>query len=78
MAKPEIKLSDELIELMRAAEAEREKALSAPYSVEGWAPWQAAAETFQAAVTAHAEVTGQNRSDVEAAVKKVVLHPEGA
>lgn len=52
------------------------KAVSAPYSKEGWAPWLAAGERFQAAVTAHAEATEQNRVDVEAAVKKAALHPD--
>jgi len=74
VAKP----SDELIQLCRAAvEAERE-ATSKPYTKEGWAPWLAAAETFQAAVTAEAAATDSDRSKLEMATKKVVLHPEPA
>lgn len=72
MAKP----SENLIQLLHAAvEAER-KATSEPYTREGWAPWLAAAETFQAAVTAEAAATGADRAQLEQAAKKVVLHPE--
>ncbi|PJN00778.1 hypothetical protein CG740_23005 [Streptomyces sp. CB01201] len=71
-----IELTDELIELERSAEAEREKALAGPYSVEAWRPWRDAAEAVQAAITAHAEAIGQPRFDVEAALKKLVRHPE--
>lgn len=28
-------------------------------------------------MTAHAEATGQNRFEVEAELKRVILHPEG-
>ena len=74
MAKP----SEHLIQLCHAAvEAERE-ATSKPYNEEGWAPWRAAAETFQAAVTAEAATTGSDRFALEQATKKVVLHPEPA
>lgn len=72
MAKP----SEHLIQLCRAAvEAERE-ATSKPYTEEGWAPWRAAAETFQAAVTAEAAEAGTDRGRLEQAAKKAVLHPE--
>ncbi|MFD5875728.1 hypothetical protein [Streptomyces sp. NPDC060322] len=72
MAKP----SDELINLCRAAvEAERE-ATSAPYTEERWAPWRAAAETFQAAVTAEAAATETDRGKLEMAAKKAVLHSD--
>lgn len=74
MAKP----SETLIQLCRAAvEAERE-ATSKPYTEEGWAPWVAAAETFQAAVTAEAAEAGTDRAKLEQAAKKAVLHPEPA
>ncbi|MEV7654708.1 hypothetical protein AB0O39_11105 [Streptomyces anulatus] len=72
MAKP----SDELIELCRAATEAHQEATSVPYSKEAWAPWMEAAETFQAAVTAEAEATGENRFKLEQAAKRAVLHPE--
>lgn len=71
-----IKLTDELIELERSAVAEQEKALSGPYSTEAWQPWRDATEAVQAAVTAHAAATKQNRFEVEAELKRIVLHPE--
>jgi len=72
VAKP----SEHLIQLCRAAvEAERE-ATSKPYTEERWAPWRAAAETFQVAVTAEAAATETDRFALEQATKKVVLHPE--
>ena len=71
-----IELSDDLIQLQRdAVEAQRE-ATAGAYSAEAWRPWLEAAEKLHAAVTAHAEATEQNRYEVEAALKKVVLHPE--
>lgn len=74
MAKP----SDELIQLCRASVEAQAKATSEPYSKEGWAPWLAAAEAFQQAVTAEAEATGEDRGKLEQAAKKAVLHPEPA
>ncbi|MGW2861979.1 hypothetical protein [Streptomyces sp. NPDC001205] len=71
-----IELPDELIELERAAEAAREVALAGVYSEESWRPWREAAERVQAAITAHAEAIDKPRFDVEAALKKVVRHPE--
>ena len=73
-----IELTQELIELERSVVAAREKALAGPYSAEAWAPWRDAAEAVHAAVTAHAEATGQPRCDVEAELKRVVRHPEPA
>lgn len=65
MAK-QIELSDELIQLERAAWAEQEAgALTVP-----------TASAVQAAIAEHAEATGQSRYDVEMAVKRVVRHPE--
>lgn len=72
MAKP----SENLINLCRATTEAHQKATSVPYSKEAWAPWMEAAETFQAAVTAEAEATGENRFKLEQAAKKAVLHPE--
>ncbi|MET9467817.1 hypothetical protein ABZY44_24040 [Streptomyces sp. NPDC006544] len=62
-----IEPSDELIQLQRAANAAREAALAGEYSAEAW---RDAADTVQAAVTEHAAATGQNRYEVEMAVKK--------
>lgn len=56
--------------------AEQLKAEARPHSAEAWAPWLDAAARVQAAITAHAEATGQNRFDVEAELKRVVRHPE--
>jgi hypothetical protein len=61
-----IELSDELIKLEEAAWAEiQAKALTVD-----------TAAAVQAAITAHAEATGQSRYDVEMAVKKRVRNPE--
>lgn len=46
------------------------EAAAEPYTEEGWAPWLAAAEAFQRAVTAEAEATGEGRSKLEQAAKK--------
>lgn len=72
MAKP----SENLINLCRASVEAQAQALSDTYSREGWAPWLAAAEAFQQAVTAEAEATGESRLGLEQAAKKAVLHPE--
>ncbi|WP_327246534.1 hypothetical protein [Streptomyces sp. NBC_01320] len=61
-----IELTDELIELERAAWAEQQENR---LTVET-AAW------VQAAITAHAEATGQGRYDVERELKRVVRHPE--
>ena len=72
MAKP----SENLINLCRAAVEAEQQARSEPYTKEGWAPWLAAAETFQAAVTA--EAGDGDRYALEQAAKNAVLHPEPA
>lgn len=64
-----IELSDELIQLQRAANQAREKATAGLYSAEAWQPWLDAAEAVQAAVVEYAATTGQNRYQVEMAVK---------
>lgn len=64
-----IELNDELIHLQRAANAAREKATAGVYSTEAWQPWRDAVEAVQAAVVEHAAATGQNRYEVEMAVK---------
>ncbi|MFF2009188.1 hypothetical protein ACFVWY_08955 [Streptomyces sp. NPDC058195] len=60
-----IELSDELIELERAAWAEQQQNR---LTVE-------TAQAVQAAITAHAEATGQSRYEVERALKIAVRHP---
>lgn len=61
-----IELTDELIELERAAWTEQqENRLTV-----------ATATAVQAAITAHAQATGQNRYDVERELKRRVRHPE--
>jgi len=65
-----IELSDELIQLQRAANAAREQATAGPYSAEGWRPWLDAADVVQAAVTEHAKAAGLNRYELEMALKK--------
>ena len=61
-----IELTDELIQLERAAWAEQqENRLTV-----------ATAAAVQAAVTAHAQATGQNRYEVERELKRRVRHPE--
>ncbi|MEU1434097.1 hypothetical protein ABZ438_08355 [Streptomyces sp. NPDC005786] len=66
--------SDELIQLYRVAVEAQTKATAEPYTEEGWAPWLAAAEAFQRAVTE--EAGGEGRAKLEQAVKKAVLWPE--
>ncbi|MGW2595444.1 hypothetical protein ACWCXC_34940 [Streptomyces sp. NPDC001515] len=61
-----IELSDELIELERAAWAEQQEQR---LTVE-------TAARVQAAITAHAKATGQSRYEVERELKRVVRHPE--
>ena len=61
-----IELTDELIELERAAWAEQqENRLTVP-----------TAAAVQAAITAHAQATRQSRYEVEAALKRRVRHPD--
>lgn len=71
-----IDIPEDLIELERKAVAEQQKAHAEPYTEEGWAAWRRAAETFQAAVTAHAEAAGVSRYELEMAVKETVLRPK--
>ncbi|MGW2837293.1 hypothetical protein ACWCWD_06230 [Streptomyces sp. NPDC001493] len=61
-----IELTDELIELERAAWAEQQ---------DGRLTVSTAA-AVQAAITAHAAATGQNRYEVEKSLKRLVRHPE--
>ncbi|MGW1433379.1 hypothetical protein ACWD6K_32765 [Streptomyces sp. NPDC002431] len=60
-----IELTDELVELERAAWAEQQENR---LTVE-------TAARVQAAITAYAEATGQSRYEVERELKRVVRHP---
>ncbi|MFD4946688.1 hypothetical protein ACFVYE_38975 [Streptomyces sp. NPDC058239] len=71
-----IDIPEDLIMLERSAVEEQRKALAEPYTEKAWAPWREAPAKFQAAVTAHAEVAGVSRFELEMAAKKAVLHPE--
>ncbi|MFD9915644.1 hypothetical protein [[Kitasatospora] papulosa] len=62
-----IELTDELIQLEQAAWAEQQDNRLTVNT----------AAAVQAAVTAHAQATGQSRYEVEAALKRRVRHPEG-
>ncbi|MFF5778197.1 hypothetical protein ACFY7Y_14750 [Streptomyces virginiae] len=73
-----IELSDELIQLQRAANQAREQALAGPYSREAWRPWLEAADALQAAVTEHATAAGQDRHKLEVAVKNAAREPAAA
>ena len=61
-----IELSDELIALETAAWAEQQDNRLTVNT----------AAAVQAAITAHAQATGQSRYDVEAALKRRVRHPD--
>lgn len=61
-----IELTDELIRLEEAAWAEQQ---AGALTIE-------TAAAVQAAITAHAEASGQGRMQVEMALKKKVRHPE--
>ncbi|MFD4631226.1 hypothetical protein ACFVYR_18500 [Streptomyces sp. NPDC058284] len=71
-------ITDDLIKLERSAEKERAR----PAGLDGeeyaaqWRRWGDAAERFQAAVTAHAEATGQPRHLIEMAAKRAVRHAD--
>ncbi|OIJ92010.1 hypothetical protein BIV24_14700 [Streptomyces colonosanans] len=66
-----------MIMLERSAEEERERlaGLDGEERMAQWQRWWEASKAAQAAVTEHAEATGQNRYEVEQAVKKAVRHP---
>ncbi|WAL93964.1 hypothetical protein [Streptomyces sp. Je 1-369] len=71
-------ITDELIMLERSSEEARARlaGLDGEGYAEQWRAWAAAAEAFQAAVTAHATETGQPRHEVEMAAKKAVRHAD--
>ncbi|WP_330342672.1 hypothetical protein [Streptomyces sp. NBC_00557] len=67
---------DELIVLERSAEQERAKlaGLAGEEYDAQWRRWREAAEAAQAAITTQAEAAGDNRYELEQAVKKQVRH----
>ena len=71
-------IPDELIELERAAEEERAKlaGLDEEEREAQWKRWREATDKFEAAVTKHAEETGQSRDDVRKAARKAVRNAE--
>ncbi|MFB7468220.1 hypothetical protein ACFCZ1_32860 [Streptomyces sp. NPDC056224] len=73
-----IELTDELVQLRRAADQARARATAGPYSVEAWRPWLEAAAVVHDAVTEHAKATGQNRYEVEKALVTAVKTAEDA
>ncbi|WP_369217729.1 hypothetical protein [Streptomyces flavofungini] len=71
-------ISGDLVKLERCAEEARARlaGLDGEEYAAQWRRWADAAEHFQAAVTAHAEATGQLRHEVEMAAKKAARHAE--
>ncbi|WP_405909580.1 hypothetical protein OG742_37260 [Streptomyces sp. NBC_00828] len=69
---------ERLILLERSAETERANlaGLMGPEYEEQWRSWRRASEAVQAAITEHAATSGENRYEVEQAVKKAVRHAE--
>jgi t-SNARE complex subunit (syntaxin) len=71
-------IPDELIKLERSAEEERAKLaglMGEEYEAQ-WRRWREASEAAQAAITAHVQEFGENRYELEQAVKKAVRHAE--
>ncbi|MDQ0842379.1 hypothetical protein [Streptomyces sp. V1I6] len=64
-----IEVPDDLVALQREALAAAADAKAAGYSAEGWRPWIEAAAVVQNAIAEHAAATGQNRYELEMAVK---------
>ncbi|MEU2487012.1 hypothetical protein ABZ593_20690 [Streptomyces sp. NPDC012617] len=71
-----IELTDELIQLERAALDAQAVATSPSPPAGAWTAWREAAQAVQRAVTEHAAATEESRVDVEMALKKAVRHPE--
>lgn len=69
---------ERLILLERVAETERAKLadlIGIEYEAQ-WKAWRTASEAVQAAITEHAAASGENRYEVERAVKAAVRHAE--
>jgi hypothetical protein len=71
-----VNIPDDLIRLERSAEEERAKlaGLTGTEYEEQWRVWRTASEAVQAAITEHASAAGENRYEVEQAVKVAVRH----
>jgi hypothetical protein len=71
-----VNIPDDLINLERAAEEARAQlaGLVGVEYEEQWRAWRTASEAVQAAITEYAGAAGENRVDVEMAVKHAVRH----
>jgi hypothetical protein len=71
-----VDIPDDLINLERAAEEARAQlaGLTGPEYEEQWRAWRTASEAVQAAITEYAGAAGENRYEVEQAVKTAVRH----
>jgi uncharacterized protein YukE len=71
-----VNIPDDLINLERAAEEARAQlaGLAGAEYEEQWRAWRTASEKVQAAITEHATTAGENRYEVEQAVKAAVRH----
>ncbi|KIF72829.1 hypothetical protein QR77_41755 [Streptomyces sp. 150FB] len=65
-----MELNDELVGLRRGALEAQALATAGEYSAEAWRPWLEAAQAAEAAITAYAKETGQNRLEVSMAVNR--------
>lgn len=70
-----IELKDELVGLRRRAFEAQALATPGEYNAEAWHPWLEAAQAAEAAITAYAEETGQNRLEVSMAVTRAASSP---
>jgi hypothetical protein len=73
-----VNIPDDLINLERAAEEQRAQlaGLTGPAYEEQWRAWRGASEKVQAAINEHATKAGENRYEVEQAVKTAVRHAD--
>ena len=69
-------IPDDLVQLERSAEEARARlaGLAGDEYDAQWRRWRKASEDAQAAITAAAEESGENRYELEQAVKKAVRH----
>ncbi|GGL93317.1 hypothetical protein GCM10010129_41400 [Streptomyces fumigatiscleroticus] len=73
-----MEIPDDLINLERTAEVERANLaglMGEEYDAQ-WRKWRDASQAVLAAIARHAETAGENRYDVEQAVKKAVRHTQ--
>jgi hypothetical protein len=71
-----VNIPDDLINLEHAAEEQRAQlaGLTGTEYEEQWRAWRTASEKVQAAITEYAGAAGENRYEVEQAVKAAVRH----